>query len=189
MQHGLIPTPLQRQPSVQRLVHRQDSSSTRLWRSGGQSALLGACCPQRHSLSYPYLRNSSRLVPQTFLFDWVAKQTSRAPQSSQHQPQHVAAQSRHHVDFSAAQAAIDETGSSSDGTTSTFGASAKQLLQTAVHSLENFEPRDTASTFEDADALESFDEGGMHAGHTSTAHIVKAFYEVRDAVWVPAHHT
>jgi hypothetical protein len=113
------------------------------------------------------------------VFDWVAKQTSklsRAQQAQHQQPQQAAAQGRHQVDFSAAQAAIDETGSSTDG--STFGASAKQLLQTAVHSLENFEPRDTTSSFDD-EAIESFEDAGLHTGHMSTAHIVKANYEVR----------
>lgn len=85
---------------------------------------------------------------------------------------------RHHVDFSAAQAAIDASSGGSASDSSGFGASAKQLLQTAVHSLENFEPRDTGS-FDD-ESIETFEEAGMMhtGGHTSTAHIVKANYEV-----------
>lgn len=182
MQQGYLLLPLQRQPIAHSLVHRQDSSSWPQhcsWRSGLSRGVLGTPCPQRHSITYPRSRRGSRLVPETFVFDWVAKQTSklsRAQQAQHQQPQQAAAaQSRHHVDFSAAQAAIDETGSSTDG--STFGASAKQLLQTAVHSLENFEPRDTTSSFDD-EAIESFEEAGLHTGHMSTAHIVKANYEV-----------
>lgn len=152
------------------------------WRSGTTQGALGACCPQRHSLSCLRLGRCSRVVPETFIFDWASKQTSSNPfrpqhapqQHAQQQPQQAAAQSRHHVDFSAAQAAIDSTGSASDG--SSFGASAKQLLQTAVHSLDMFEPRDTGS-FED-ESVESFEEAGMHSGTLATTHIVKANYEV-----------
>jgi len=39
-----------------------------------------------------------------------------------------------------------------------------------------FEPRDTGS-FED-EAVESFEEAGMHSGTLATTHIVKANYEV-----------
>jgi hypothetical protein len=127
------------------------------------------------------LNKSSAFVPETFLFDWVPKQTSQLSRSQQ--PQHAAAQSKHHVDFSAAQAALGDSVSSSDG--SSFGASAKQLLQTAVHSLENFEPLTQTGSFED-DAFESFEESGMHTGPMSTTHIVKANYEVSFLPPVPA---
>lgn len=183
MQQGCLLLPLQRHPIAHGLLLRQDSSSRPQhcsWRSGISTGELGTACPQRHTLTHPQPRRGSRLVPETFLFDWVSTQTSKlkqAQQAAHQQPQQAAAQSRHHVDFSAAQAAIDETGSSCDG--STFGASAKQLLQTAVHSLENFEPRDTGS-FED-EAIETFEEAGMHT-NVSTAHIVKANYEVSQAV-------
>ena len=152
--------------------------------------MLGTACPQRHRLSCPHIRKHARLVPETFLFDW-AKQTSsnpsnasRLPNTQQPQSPQAAAQSRHHVDFSAAQAAIDSSGSSSDG--SGFGASAKQLLQTAVHSLDMFEPRDSGS-FEE-EAMESFEEAGLHTGTLATAHIVKANYEVRGSIGVPPQH-
>lgn len=172
------------------------------------SLISSPSCPQRHSLSLLQFqqhrstgchRRGSRLVPtSTFspFANWgFSKQTpssnsSNKPQQPQHQhltpqpsAQHAAAaaaqgsRQQHQVDFSAAQAAIDETGSSSDG--SGFGASAKQLLQTAVHSLENFEPRDSTGSFED-EAMESFEDAGLQGsgGPLSTAHIVKANYEV-----------
>lgn len=166
--------PLQRHPITRGLVHRRDSSKPPLcsWRSGS-SGVLGTHCPQRHNLFCLQNRNNSIKVPQTFLFDWVSKHTSQLSRSQQ--PQQAAAQSKHHVDFSAAQAALGDSGSSSDG--SSFGTSAKQLLQTAVHSLENFEPLTHTGSFED-DAFESFEESGLHTGPMSTAHIVKANYEV-----------
>lgn len=73
------------------------------------------------------------------------------------------------------------TGSGSD---SGLGASAKQLLQTAVHSLDMFEPRELgSSSYEDHEAaMESDEEGGMQSGTLATAHIVKANYEVRVGV-------
>jgi hypothetical protein len=82
------------------------------------------------------------------------------------------------VDFTAAQAAIDESagGGSSTSDGGSIGASAKQLLQTAVHSLDMFEPRDSGS-FEE-EAIESFEEAGLNTGTLLTAHIVKANYEV-----------
>lgn len=141
------------------------------------------CCPQRHSLLCKHRSIAgSRLVPETFLFDrWASQQPSNSgrPQhqhQQQQQPHQAAsAQSWHHVDFSAAQAAIDSSGSSTDG--SGFGASAKQLLQTAVHSLDMFEPREASESFEE-DAMESLEEAGLNTGPLATGHIVKANYEV-----------
>lgn len=67
----------------------------------------------------------------------------------------------------------------SPGPAALVGASAKQLLQTAVHSLDLFEPRESSSiesihTLDDG--LDSFEES--HTGALATAHIVKANYEV-----------
>lgn len=193
MQQGCFLQPLQRHPIARGLVHKQDSSKPPLcsWRSGS-SGVLGTLCPQRQRLYCDNHSKSSAFVPETFLFAWVSKQTSQLSRSQHQQPQHAAAQSKHHVDFSAAQAVLGDSGRSSDG--SSFGASAKQLLQTAVHSLENFEPLTQTSSFED-DAFESFEESGMHTGPMSTAHIVKANYEVstchlaHDLLWAdPTWH-
>lgn len=65
----------------------------------------------------------------------------------------------------------------SPGPASIVGASAKQLLQTAVHSLDMFEPKDTSSVEEESLAMESMEEFSPH-GTPATAHIVKANYEV-----------
>jgi hypothetical protein len=177
MQQGCFLQPLQRHPIARGLVHRQDSSKPPLCSCrSGSSGVLGTLCPQRDKFYSTCHKRRGSYVPETFLFDWVSKQTSQLSRSQHQQPQHAAAQSKHNVDFTAAQAALGDSGSSSDG--SSFGVSAKQLLQTAVHSLENFEPLTQTGSFED-DALESFEESGMHTGPMSTAHIVKANYEVR----------
>eukprot|EP00878_Enallax_costatus_P009886 GHUV01010323.1.p1 GENE.GHUV01010323.1~~GHUV01010323.1.p1 ORF type:complete len:671 (+),score=155.93 GHUV01010323.1:200-2212(+) len=65
----------------------------------------------------------------------------------------------------------------SPGPASLVGASAKQLLQTAVHSLDMFEPRDTSSVEEESLGMDSMEEFSPH-GTPATAHIVKANYEV-----------
>eukprot|EP00879_Flechtneria_rotunda_P025525 GHRR01027126.1.p1 GENE.GHRR01027126.1~~GHRR01027126.1.p1 ORF type:complete len:365 (+),score=105.54 GHRR01027126.1:246-1340(+) len=64
---------------------------------------------------------------------------------------------------------------SSNGPGSLVGASAKQLLQTAVHSLDLFEPKDLSSV--EDEGIDSLDEVGP-SGTPATAHIVKANYEV-----------
>lgn len=65
----------------------------------------------------------------------------------------------------------------SPGPASLVGASAKQLLQTAVHSLDMFEPRESASLEEETLGVDSMEEFNPH-GTLATAHIVKANYEV-----------
>uniref|UniRef100_A0A383WIT7 Magnesium transporter n=1 Tax=Tetradesmus obliquus TaxID=3088 RepID=A0A383WIT7_TETOB len=91
--------------------------------------------------------------------------------SQQQHRQRSAATSNHNV------ASVD----SQPGPAALVGASAKQLLQTAVHSLDMFEPRESYTL----ESLQTVDEQGMDSleemgqtGTLATAHIVKANYEV-----------
>jgi hypothetical protein len=101
---------------------------------------------------------------------------SAEQQHSQHQHRRSAATSNHNV------ASVD----SQPGPAALVGASAKQLLQTAVHSLDMFEPRESYTL----ESLQTIDEQGMDSleemgqtGTLATAHIVKANYEVGS--WAP----
>lgn len=64
-----------------------------------------------------------------------------------------------------------------ESATSLVGASAKQLFETAVHSLDTFEPRAPAS-FDEEHVFDSFDDGKDGAQAGTQAVVSKANYEV-----------